>query len=145
MLNFSLLALLFAASSLLFSLVRSLIISFHHVRRARQLGCEPPVPRRRTKNKLLPLGIDVILRFNEADRHGRVPDEFAAVYAEQKADTFASWTFGRRQVLTSNPRNIQALLATQFRDFQLGDLRRNNFFPMLGMGIFTADGRAWWV
>ena len=46
---------------------------------------------------------------------------------------------------TFEPKNIQALLATQFSDFALGDVRRQAFYPMLGNGIFTADGKAWCV
>jgi len=47
--------------------------------------------------------------------------------------------------VTVDPKNIQAVLATQFHDFSLGQTRRGNFFPLLGNGIFTNDGKAWWV
>lgn len=40
-------------------------------------------------------------------------------------------------------KNIQAILATQFKDFDIGPVRRGNFFPLLGNGIFTQDGKAW--
>lgn len=45
--------------------------------------------------------------------------------------------------MTTDPENIKAILATQFEDFELGPMRRGNFFPMLGNGIFTADGEGW--
>lgn len=45
--------------------------------------------------------------------------------------------------LTADPKNIQAVLATQFHDFELGKVRHDNFFPLLGNGIFTTDGKAW--
>ena len=37
----------------------------------------------------------------------------------------------------------QAILATQFRDFELGTRRKNAFVPLLGHGIFTTDGDRW--
>ena len=48
-------------------------------------------------------------------------------------------------ILTPHPdeKNIQAILATQFKDFDIGPKRRNNFMPLLGNGIFTQDGAAW--
>ena len=45
-------------------------------------------------------------------------------------------------IITKDPENIKALLATQFNDFSLG--RRYDFFkPLLGKGIFTLDGEGW--
>ncbi|TVY38159.1 Cytochrome P450 [Lachnellula subtilissima] len=44
---------------------------------------------------------------------------------------------------TAEPENIQALLATQFHDFDLGPSRKSNFHDLLGNGIFTAEGEAW--
>jgi len=46
-------------------------------------------------------------------------------------------------IFTVEPENVKAILATQFEDFELGHVRRGNFFPMLGNGIFTADGQDW--
>lgn len=50
---------------------------------------------------------------------------------------------GKTAFFTTEPRNIQAILATQFKDFGLGDARNNNFFPLLGHGIFASDGKQW--
>ncbi|TGO92552.1 hypothetical protein BPOR_0001g00370 [Botrytis porri] len=46
-------------------------------------------------------------------------------------------------ISTSDPENIQAILATNFTDFELGPSRSQNMFELLGHGIFTADGEAW--
>lgn len=43
-------------------------------------------------------------------------------------------------VATAEPENIQTLLATKFQDYDLGIIRHENFFALLGNGIFTADG-----
>lgn len=45
-------------------------------------------------------------------------------------------------VVTTDPENIKALLATQFNDFALG-FRHAHFSPMLGDGIFTLDNDGW--
>jgi cytochrome P450 len=45
--------------------------------------------------------------------------------------------------LTIEPENIKTVLATNFKDFSLGKRRHDNFFPLLGDGIFTLDGAGW--
>ncbi|KAK8156658.1 cytochrome P450 52A12 [Phyllosticta citrichinensis] len=46
-------------------------------------------------------------------------------------------------IFTSEPKNIQAMLATKFKDFSLGPRRIDNLEPLLGHGIFAADGKNW--
>lgn len=46
-------------------------------------------------------------------------------------------------VVTSDPENIKAMLATSFHDFELGKERHAAFSELLGDGIFTSDGKAW--
>lgn len=45
-------------------------------------------------------------------------------------------------VVTTDPENIKAILATQFNDFELG-FRHGHFAPLLGEGIFTLDNEGW--
>ncbi|QIW94585.1 hypothetical protein AMS68_000103 [Peltaster fructicola] len=45
--------------------------------------------------------------------------------------------------VTADPPNIQAMLATQFKDFDTGSLRRLSLGPFLGRSIFTSDGDFW--
>ena len=47
--------------------------------------------------------------------------------------------------VTADPKNVQAILATQFNDFELGPLRFGAFGPFIGKGIFTSDGKEWYV
>jgi cytochrome P450 len=49
---------------------------------------------------------------------------------------------GNTVILTVEPDNLKAMLATQFSDFGLG-LRHEQFYPLLGDGIFTLDGAGW--
>lgn len=56
--------------------------------------------------------------------------------------TISAVVMGTSFISTSDPDNIKAVLATQFRDFNLG-ARNEAFEPFLGHGIFTADGVDW--
>ncbi|KAJ6105342.1 Cytochrome P450 E-class [Penicillium sp. IBT 18751x] len=50
--------------------------------------------------------------------------------------------FGNQGYLTADPKNVQAILSTNFEDWCLG-ARRPGLMPMLGEGIFTQDGCPW--
>ncbi|EXJ60322.1 hypothetical protein A1O7_04474 [Cladophialophora yegresii CBS 114405] len=128
-----------------FSVVYFIIASFlsnrYHARKARELGCQPAWER----PYRLPLGIDLVKEVMDADKNHVVPNYFLDVY-NNKAGKRATWSqnmLGSYGYVTSDPKNVQAILATQFNDFELGEARRGNFFPMLGNGIFTTDGKAW--
>lgn len=49
---------------------------------------------------------------------------------------------GHTIIVTSEPDNIKAVLATQFNEFIMG-LRHAQFKPLLGDGVFTLDGHGW--
>jgi cytochrome P450 len=51
--------------------------------------------------------------------------------------------FNSSVVWTSDPENIRTILATKFHNFELGPVRRNNFVPVLGHGIFTSEAEDW--
>ncbi|MCJ1376664.1 hypothetical protein MMC20_007908 [Loxospora ochrophaea] len=65
-------------------------------------------------------------------------------YAEYGA-TYLSKFFATRVINTIEPRNIQAVLSTQFIDYEVGARRKNAFAPLLGRehSIFQLDGVAW--
>jgi hypothetical protein len=54
--------------------------------------------------------------------------------------TFILRNLGRDNLFTADPKNIQALLATQFKDFGLGPARHANLHQLLGTGIVSFDG-----
>ncbi|KAK7743683.1 hypothetical protein SLS62_010515 [Diatrype stigma] len=54
-----------------------------------------------------------------------------------------SRVLGRRVILTANPENIKAILATQFDDFGKGALFHREWSEFLGDSIFTTDGHKW--
>jgi cytochrome P450 len=45
--------------------------------------------------------------------------------------------------MTIEPKNVQAILATKFKDFDLGHYRNKALRPLLGQGIFASDGEVW--
>lgn len=50
---------------------------------------------------------------------------------------------GQTNVFTTDPRNVQTVLATNFGTFDLGPQRAGMFWPMLGSGIFTQSSKEW--
>jgi cytochrome P450 len=85
--------------------------------------------------------------------------QFFLSVVEESGMTFEQNLLGARGIDTIDPENIEALLSKQFSgmgfgnltihsankppiDFGLG-LRPPTFFPLLGSGIFTQDGREW--
>jgi cytochrome P450 len=50
---------------------------------------------------------------------------------------------GERVILTAEPENIKAILATQFKDYGKGEAFRKDWHAFLGNGIFTTDGQLW--
>ena len=77
----------------------------------------------------------------KADRGQNLPQYIYGRMEEVRAQHGAHATtiynriFGDGAYFTTEPRNIQAILATQFKDFGLGERRNGNFFPLLGSGI----------
>lgn len=109
---------------------------------ARRLGCKPPFAR----HGWLPLGIDYLARAFRAANDNVLQNEDVVMYEEY--GSHATWVqniLGSWYHWTVDPENIKALLATQFKDFELGPLRYNLFGTLLGRGIFTSDGQEWYV
>jgi cytochrome P450 len=50
---------------------------------------------------------------------------------------------GEENLYTVDARNIQAILATNFKDWAMGPRRQQQFGVVLGNGIFTSDGADW--
>jgi cytochrome P450 len=106
-------------------------------------GAENPV---REKFKL-PWAIDGLLETLRAARTGD-KDIFEDIYvARQRRLNRGSWyvvSTGNREVIsTCDPRNIKAILSTQFEDFEQGALREAQLRVVLGRSIFNSDGEHW--
>ncbi|GAB1203803.1 hypothetical protein APSETT445_002443 [Aspergillus pseudonomiae] len=90
-----------------------------------------------------PFGISTLLEALQADRDKLLPElsqkrvDLLSSLHNRYVSTFRVRQAGRENFFTVDPKNIQAMLATQFNDFGLGDMRRNAGAPVMGRGIFT--------
>ncbi|PIG86239.1 hypothetical protein AARAC_004696 [Aspergillus arachidicola] len=115
-------------------------VNISHRLRARRLGCKPAFVR----PSRLPLGIDNLARSFIATRNQVLQNDDVAVYEELgRRPTWVQNVLGSWYHTTTDPENVKAILATQFKDFELGPLRFNLMEPLLGHGIFTSDGKDW--
>lgn len=55
----------------------------------------------------------------------------------ENSTNYPQQVFGSPMTFTIEPKNVQTLLATQFKDFGLGEWRNGNFNPLLGHGIVS--------
>ncbi|KAK5082186.1 hypothetical protein LTR05_007329 [Lithohypha guttulata] len=126
---------------LLYAFVASYYQAWRYEQTAAAKGCKR-APMRPYK---YPGGLDMIARIFQADARHQIPNEFERICFQemQGKTTFEQYLFGGLVFFTIDPENIQAILAKQFNDFELGPSRRGNFWPFLGNGIFTADGADW--
>jgi hypothetical protein len=100
--------------------------------KARRLNCEEP-PQLKSR---YPLGIDLLLRYVAADRAKLFPVDSIQRTIDAGGYTYKYSILGNKVIVSADPKNIQALLATQFNDFDLGPTRRANFWPLLGFVSF---------
>ncbi|KAJ5505890.1 Cytochrome P450 E-class CYP52 [Penicillium expansum] len=126
-------------------LLLSVVLTWRHAQRARRIGCgEPPLYPSKD-----PFGISTLLEILDAAREKLLPQlaerrvNFLSRQHDRYVSTFRMYQVGRENLFTADPKNIQAMLATQFKDFGLGDVRRNVAHPVVGNGIFTTDGESW--
>ncbi|KAK8119158.1 uncharacterized protein PG998_003784 [Apiospora kogelbergensis] len=124
----------------LIKLVDILVVRpWRHWLKALQLGCGS-VP---TESRKWPLGLDIVRNGMLADRDQRLPEYVTARFAAMDRYTWRMKVLGSSNFITAEPRNIQAILATQFDDFKLSDVRTTNLKLFLGRSIFAVDGPAW--
>lgn len=128
-----------AIAYVLYSFVVHFLTERRYAAEAERQGCRaiPQLPNR------YPLGLDRVLQAIQADRKLAFPDLLLERNELMGDRTYGFNIMGSNGIVTNDPKNVQAILATQFSDFCLGSLRRNNFFPLLGNGIFTQDGKGW--
>ncbi|CAG7925900.1 unnamed protein product [Penicillium olsonii] len=88
-----------------------------------------------------PLALDILKRQYDASSEQQLL-LFQSQYFDKLGPNMTFKLFGNQGFLTADPKNVEAILATNFEDWELGS-RRPGLFPMLGEGIFTQDGRPW--
>ncbi|KAJ6526144.1 cytochrome P450 [Mycena vulgaris] len=71
------------------------------------------------------------------------PGEPLATLGDNIGHTFSIRLLFRNRIFTSEPENIKAILATSFEKFEKGAEFQKIMDPLLGTGVFAADGDMW--
>lgn len=108
---------------------------------ARDNGCSSP---HIVTNKL-PWGMERIYRILRTPYTGEdvfedliTPRVVSSGYTDE-----GSGPFGKKGIMTAEPKNFQAVFATKFNDFEQGPVRHKQFGALLGQSIFNSDGALW--
>ncbi|KAF2730157.1 cytochrome P450 [Polyplosphaeria fusca] len=88
-----------------------------------------------------PFALDVLKKQYDALPSQRLL-AFQSQYFDRLGPNFKLMLFGNEGYMTTDPKNIEAVLSTRFEDWVMGS-RSAGLYPMLGEGIFTQDGRPW--
>ncbi|MCJ1440711.1 MAG: hypothetical protein MMC23_001197 [Stictis urceolatum] len=57
--------------------------------------------------------------------------------------TYCEWIMGTRCIHTSDPRNFQAMLGTDWKLYEVSPSRKYTFAPFLRSGLLCTDGASW--
>ncbi|KAF1985825.1 cytochrome P450 alkane hydroxylase-like protein [Aulographum hederae CBS 113979] len=111
-------------------------------RKIRALGSRAAI-----RKTYLPFGADMIYESVKAARRHESLQMLQKGMARwgnpNNPNTFEGWAGGERLVITIDPENIKALLATQFHDYGKGEMFNREWHDFLGDSIFTTDGEKW--
>jgi len=91
-------------------------------------------------------GLDIALRFVRCGQKHQDHEMWEWLFSHSNSvynKTVEFWIGGQRMILTADPENIKAVLATQFGDYGKGEPFHRDWKDFLGDGIFTTDGQQW--
>jgi cytochrome P450 len=127
---------------ILYSLTSRLIAYQRRARIIKEKGCKPFA---KYPHKDPIFGLDLFKENVKLSKEGGIWIEFEKRYNRINGGvhTFSQLLLGEEIINTAEPENIKAILATQFKDFQLPSRRKESFQPVFGHGIFTSDGPEW--
>ncbi len=106
-----------------------------HSRFKREHGCQSPT---RFPQSERIIGLGLLLQIRRNTKALRNLEAFTEWF-ESHGQTWTLTVFGQTVLLTRDPENVKAILATQFEDFGIGQ-RVDLLSPLLGKGIFVAGG-----
>ena len=108
--------------------------------RIRKLGARAPV-----RTSYAPWGIDLAYEVVTAALNDKTYEMWVGMFEKWCVPGHCTIEagVGERVVLTADPENIKAILATQFKDYGKGEQFRKDWHAFLGNGIFTTDGQLW--
>lgn len=108
--------------------------------RIRKLGARAPV-----RKTYVPMGLDMayeVVSYALKDKSYEMWIQMFGKWAGPGRYTIEAG-IGERVILTAEPENIKAILATQFKDYGKGEQFRKDWHDFLGNGIFTTDSTLW--
>ena len=101
------------AAYVVYRVVSTLVANRRYAAEAERLGCKP-VPMQKMR---WPWGLDRIYQAIKADRAMLFTELVNSRWYEAGARTYEYRIMGTTGFFTADPKNIQAILATQFHDF----------------------------
>jgi hypothetical protein len=140
---------LFAGAAFLVYQIVSLILQERRrAIKARDLGCKR-APRLPCAD---PFGIQIAMLLIKADGQKRMPEyqiERSDEMCQREGRVCSTYEVimppGKTHYVTSEPENVKAILATQFKEFGLPKIRIADFDPMLGRGIVRLINSMIWT
>lgn len=116
------------------------VARFSYDAKLRKLGARAPI--RRT---WLPLELDLAYQILKAAVDDKMYEFWLNTF--QRYSRNGCYTIetgiGERVVMTADPENIKAILATQFKEYGKGEQFHADWDDFLGDGIFNTDGQLW--
>lgn len=106
-------------------------------KKSKQYNCTPPYAMMDR-----PFGLPNIITLLKYNSRNKVLQFFLERLTAYDVWTARVQSVGDILMLTVDPENIKSILATNFKDYSLGD-RYQQLFPLLGNGIFTLSGEGW--
>ncbi|KAK3352443.1 cytochrome P450 [Lasiosphaeria hispida] len=130
----------FAIAHFLFTALKRTLEYRADTLHGREHGCElpPELPKR------WPLGVDRIKELWDSNADGRLLAFLCSIARDYEPRNMLCQhlLIGPRAFHVLHPKNVEALLSTNFKDYGFG-VRPSVFAPLLGNGIFTQEGAAW--
>jgi hypothetical protein len=121
-----------AAAAVVYSFSSTVATRRRHAAIAKQLSCEPaPIEYRAD-----PFALINLFKLMWAHNNNRVLEYLRGTFDDtslrvsRTVYTYETKILGDKVIWTCDPRNIQAMLATQFKDFELGQIRTGSFAPL---------------
>ncbi|KAF1842622.1 cytochrome P450 52A12 [Cucurbitaria berberidis CBS 394.84] len=132
--------LIFILAGAFFSYILYTRITLYLARRRfiKENGCQPCLGR---FHKDPILGLDALKTMNYNSKHHIVLQENKKRF-ERLGRTFHNRMVTMPIIATCEPENVKTILSLKFKDYSFGN-RQKAFTPLLGHGIFNADGERW--
>ncbi|KLO20137.1 cytochrome P450 monooxygenase pc-1 [Schizopora paradoxa] len=108
---------------------------YRTLREARLAGAAlpPTIPSKR------PGGIDLL----KSMAGGNLLAEFLTKHSKELGHTYNFRALFENRIFTTEPEHMKQILATEFTNWEKGDIFKSIFQPLLGNGVFNSDGEMW--